>query len=596
MQQIAERNDRAGGEIQAENACGGRWSLAVFEPSRLRQRGRYTVAILGHPYWRDDGLEDRRRVSGAAEAFIEALNRFGDQAPAETHGAFAAAWADEETGTLSLAIDRAGIQELYWRRLGDGTMAAANRCDLAGAAGGEAPAIDPVSLYNYLFYYCVPSPGTIFRTTNRLLPAEKLRFGENGTVSTKYWRMPYEQAAIRDPAEWHHALRETLSRAVARARENTEGTSGAFLSGGLDSSTIAGMLAELQPWTKTVTIRFHEPGYDEGAYARLAAERFATEHHERYVLPEEVEPMMDRFAEVCDQPYGNTSAVAAYYCALAGREAGVETMIAGDGGDELFAGNERYLNVRRYDIYARIPPALRRYFFDPLLAPTVLDRFPILRKAHRLRRRYAMSLPERMFAEYHPFQTFRLDEVVSGELLSAMRVHDPVAVAEEAFNAAQGGDDLQAMMATDLKLTIADNDLVKVNRACALAGVEVRYPMLDTELMELAAQIPSDQMLAGGGLRGLFKDAMEDFLPEEILRKPKQGFGLPFKKWVGEHPSLREKVSDLLADLRGRGIFTDHYIDALQAACRSREETKLRGNAWDAAMLELWLQSHKQSL
>jgi len=598
---MAARHDKVrenDGGLHRIESCGGRWALAASDPDRLVSRGRYTVALLGTPYWQDGAVEDqtRERDAGPAAAFLAALERFGEDAPMRTHGALAVAWTDEEQGTLCIAIDRAGMQDLYWRTLENGLVAVANRCDLASAAATESSTIDPVSLYNYLFYYCVPGPRTIFRGTHRLLPAEMACFGQAGPTRRRYWQMPYGEATERDPKEWHAALREALSRGVARARESALGESGCFLSGGLDSSSLAGFLAAQCPNSKSFTIRFHETAYDEGAYARLAAEHFATDHYERYVLPEEVLPVMDLLAWDCDQPYGNTSAVAAYYCAQAGREAGVKTMIAGDGGDELFAGNERYVHLGRYDVYGRIPLALRRYILDPLLVSKALDPLPLLGKVHRLRQRYAMSLPQRMFAEFHPFDAFGLEDVVACELLSEMRRHDPVEMAEEPFEATDTGDDLQRMMAVDLKLTIADNDLVKVNRACSLANAEVRYPMLDTEVMELAARIPSVQMLAGGRLRGLFKDAMDGFLPPEILTKPKHGFGLPFKTWAGEHGALREKILDTLNDLRGRKIFTERYIEALSDACRTHGQDKLRGNAWDAAMLELWLQAHEHRL
>ena len=577
-------------------ACGGRWCLGAPEPDRLAAGRRYHVALLGTPYWNDESLDNRCRTAGPAAAFLAALEQFGEDALAQTHGPFAVAWTDEETGELSLAIDRAGMQELYWRGLDDGSIAAASRCDLASLAAVDSPRLDPVSLYNYLFYYCVPGPRTIFRDIRRLLPAQRLKIGAGAPVSTTYWRMPYGQAEMRDPEAWHAAVRETLSQAVARVRRSPDAEAGAFLSGGLDSSSIVGFLAEHSPNPKTFTIRFHDAAYDEGQYARLAATHFETEHHERYVLPEEVAPAMDGLSRLYDQPFGNSSAIAAYYCALSGRNAGVKTMIAGDGGDELFAGNARYLELRRYDVYGRIPALLRRFVFDPLLSPDLLNAIPVLGKAHRLRKRYAMSLPHRMFVAHHSFEAFRLDEVVAGELLAEMRGHDPIGLADSVCDSVEGGDDLQRMMAVDLKLTIADNDLIKVNRACALAGVEARYPMLDTEVMELAARIPSSQMLAGGRLRGLFKEAMREFLPSEILSKPKHGFGLPFKNWVGEHADLREKILDALSDLRRRKLFTENYLDALQQACLEDEAGKLRGNAWDMAMLELWLQSHEHSL
>lgn len=565
----------------------------------LATAGALEVTIVGAPFWNDPELAARARAAGPAAAFLLAAQRHGADAFAHTDGAFAAAILDRDAPALHIAIDRAGQHRLCHARTQGGGFAFASTAASLAEMSGVADDIDPLALQDYLHFYCIPAPRTVWRAVRKLLPAECLTFRDGEVKSRLYWRMPYGEAARTDlaPGVWQERLRSGLEAAMDRTLATCgEAGVGSFLSGGLDSSTLTGLLARRRPGTKSFTIRFHDPRYDEGEFARIAAAAFPTDHRERHVVPEDVVAIMQRVAACTDEPYGNTSAIAAFHCAAAARDAGISVMIAGDGGDEIFAGNERYVSLARYDVYGRVPAPLRRFLLDPLLAPRLLDRLPVLGKAHRLMRRYHMTLPERMFADYHPFRHFSREQVFGPALLETAAAYDPLKLAGDAFAAPDEGDSLQRMMALDLRLIIADNDLVKVNSMCGLAGVGVRYPMLDRELMEMAAAIPSDIMMPGKRLRGLFKDSFSGFLPQAIIDKTKQGFGLPFREWVGEHGGLREIVLDALSGLAARPLFSRRYIEALQQSCREEDRQHLRGNAWDAAMLELWLRSHKASL
>jgi len=558
--------------------------------------GLVLAALSGHPLAAQQGPAATTSGSDhAIDALVADFPARGAGALEKLTGPFAAALYDRRTGALTLAVDRAGMAELFWTRRPDGTILFSQDCAALARAPGVAADIDPVSIYNYLFFYCIPAPRTIYRGIEKLMPGEAVTFSGAGIERSRYWRMPYAQDRAKSADDWSAEIRETLADAVGRSLGRQDGRAGCFLSGGLDSSTVAGMAAQSRPGIDSFTIRFREAAYDEGDYARIAAARFETTHHERYVTPEDVIPAMDALAGACGQPYGNTSIIAAYYCAMAAKDAGMSALLAGDGGDEIFAGNERYLYLQRYDVYGRIPAPLRRYLLDPLLAPAGVDRLPVLGKGRRLKQRFYMTLAERMFADYHPFRNFAPDDVFADDVHAGIGDHDPVDLARDSYAAAAGGDDVQRMMAVDMFLTIAANDLVKVNGACRAAGIDVRYPMLETEVMDLAARIPSDMMLRDGRLRGLFKHAMRPLLPDAILRKPKHGFGLPFQVWSASHPPLREKVCDHLHDLRSRGFFTDRYIDALQAACSGDDAFGLRGNAWDAAMLEMWFR-HQESV
>ncbi|GAK32247.1 asparagine synthetase B [Iodidimonas nitroreducens] len=569
---------------------------AAFDQARADD---YSVGLVGWVIWPDQKLQARARAEGEARAFLEAVRQYGAQVFRHMEGAFAAFFHDHRENSTSIAIDHAGQYRLFWMPYRGGFVFS-SRLSVLSSLPDFAANLRPESLHDYLFFYTTLSPNSLYAGVEKLLPGHAIRFHQGRAEPQPFWQMPYA-TSLADPSprglsDLAQKLYDGLDGAVERSLESARSPDvGSFLSGGLDSSTITGLAAAHHPGFKSFTIRFDDPRYDEGPYARLAAQRFHTDHHERLIEPHEVVGVMDQIAAYTDEPYGNTSAIAAYYCAIAARDAGVKVLLAGDGGDEIFAGNERYIDVRRYDVYGKIPEPLRRFLLDPLLASNRLDPLPFLGKAHRLMKRYHLSLPRRMFADYHPFQNFSAGDVAGPALYDHFSRANPLKSAESIYEAGQSGDPVQRMMALDLHLTIADNDLVKVNSMCALAGIDVRYPMLDRPLMELAASIPMDVLLADGRLRGFFKRSFAALLPTEIIEKKKHGFGLPFQVWVLDHPDLAHKLLDTLEDLRQRGLFTDLYIDALQHAVRGGGARNLLGNAWDATMLELWMKSHPTS-
>jgi len=523
---------------------------------------------------------------------LAAVDAQGQEAIARVGGAFVCAVWQAQSQSLRLAIDRAGIGQLFWTQTADQSVLAATRLTHLVAQPEIDAKLDPVGLNHYLVYYAVPGPGTIYRDIQRLGPGQCLTVQDGQARTHRYWQMPYAATDAAEP-ELQHRLRTHLDDAVARALSGTHAaTTGCFLSGGLDSSTVTGLVARQRPPAHSFTIRFHEPRYDEGRYAQLAADRFATRHHERYVDPADVADRLETIAGFLDQPYGNSSAVAAYHCALAAREAGMTLLLAGDGGDELFAGNERYLTLRRAELYGRIPSPARAVL-DPMLAWPGLDRLPLLGKAHRLRARFHMDLSERLYDGQDPRRRFGRDGVLTADLVAMIGAHEPLALARAAADAAgPTADTVQRMMAVDLQLTIADNDLIKVNEMCALAGIQVRYPMLDDQLMDFAASLPEGTLLPGGRLRGFYKDSVADLLPRAILTKPKHGFGLPFKEWMGQAGPVQDCLLAALDQLVHRQLFQPDYLAALRRACTGADPGGLRGHAWDAAMLELWLSTH----
>ncbi|MCG8503952.1 MAG: asparagine synthase-related protein [Sphingomonadales bacterium] len=551
------------------------------------------AAIVGQPRWRDVELSRMARAEGDAVAVLEANARYGQGLLDRLEGSFTVAVIAPGEGQAWAAIDRFGVSSLVWTVAPDGAFVFSTAATAVAAYPGQERRLCAQSLYNYLYFYTVPAPGTIFRGQTRLRPGEAAGFADGSASSRSYWSMPYGAAG---PEDAEAALPDLLDRAVEDSIRDVPQTSlGAFLSGGLDSSSVAGFLARHVDQARTYTIRFDDEKYDEGPFANIAAGHFATRHRDYFVTPEDVARVLPRIADVFDEPFGNTSAVPVYYCAKLAADDGVGVMLAGDGGDEIFAGNERYAEMDRFDRYGRIPAALRRFLFDPILLRLPQSGLGSLSRAARLARRYHMTIPERLYS-YSAFPRFRLDQVLQERLIAEIDDGVPVRLATEAFDRPADGDRVQRMMSLDLQFALANNDLRKVTRMCRLAGVSVRFPMLDPELTAFAAGLPASLLMPAGRLRGFYKDSMAGFLPQAIIDKPKHGFGLPFTTWVVRDDGLRQMVGDLLAGMRKRRIMTDAYLDQLQAALHAEALTGLQDSAWDIAVLELWLERHTAGL
>lgn len=560
--------------------------------SDLATIGSAVAVIYGRPHWTSPSLDAIADRDGWAASVIAAYAREGADFLHHLKGWFAVAVYDSARRRGLIAIDRSGIATLAYGRAADGALVFGSTTDAVRAYPKMAATISPQAIYNFLYTFTVPSPTTVYNEQRKVLPGEAIVFEDGEIRPGFYWQMPYTAARTGNYADYGPQLLDILDKGVRRTLNGVgEEEVGAFLSGGLDSSTIAGLLARHTREAKTFTIAFNEPKYDESRYAKIVAEHFKTNYRQYIPTPDDVVDLMPRLADIYDEPYGNTSAVPAYYCAKMARDTGVSVMLAGDGGDEIFAGNERYALMQRIERYGQVPQPIRSAVLEPLLNLPGVDRLPVLGRAQRLAKRYAIPMPDRLFS-YGFLASDSVNEMFSPEVSATLDPDEPMAILREAYNRPAGADGLQRMMHLDLKATLADNDLRKVNRMCALAGVEVRYPFLDDAVVAFAATIPSEVLMPGGVLRKFYKDAMKGFLPAEILTKTKHGFGLPFEVWVKTHRGLQDMVRDYVSAIAVRGYFRRDFLDRVLAAAGRPEPDPLDSFAWDIAMLELWLRKH----
>lgn len=339
------------------------------------------------------------------------------------------------------------------------------------------------------------------------------------------------------------------------------------------------------------SIGFDAQGFDEIEYARIAAARFGLNSREYYVTPEDVLEAIPLITAAYDEPFANESAIPAYYCAKLAAEDGRELVLAGDGGDELFGGNKRYRTQLVFDWYRRVPGWAQRSLEPLLFGFPGGDRIMPIRKARSYVRQAKEPMPDRM-ENYNFLHRTPLQEIFEPEFLAEVDPEGPLDNLREVYARPQDVSTLNRMLHLDLKLTLADNDLRKVSRTAQLAGVEVRFPLLDERIAEFAAKVPPHLLLKGSKLRYFFKKALSELLPKEIIHKRKHGFGLPVGLWTESHPGLRQLMDDSLARARDRGIVKPEYIDWLLQQHGQTHATYYGVMMWVLMMLEQWLETH----
>jgi asparagine synthase (glutamine-hydrolysing) len=539
---------------------------------------------LGHPDFSGTPWAEEARGAGALAAWQAAFLAAEKNAPAEVRGDFAIALHLPD-GRHVGAVDRFAVQTLCYRVV-DRELRFAARADELADARSE---LDPQAIFEYLYFHAIPSPRTIYRDVHRLPPGHCVIQDRQGIRVTPFWVPRFEEPKEADFPAARDEFRRLLREAVSRRLDG--GKPGCFLSGGTDSSTVAGMIGEVagRP-AATYSIGFNAQGYDEMAFARIAASRFGTEHHEYYVTPDDLVRSMTHIAGHYDQPFGNSSALPAFYCAKMAREDGVTRLLAGDGGDELFGGNSRYAKQRVFGWYDAVPSGLRRGVMEPLLG-TALGRLPGLRKAASYVEQARVPMPDRL-QMYNLILRLGLGEVFTPAFVQRIDLDGPADGQREVWAGAVAGSEVNRTLAYDWRYTLAESDLPKVRGTTTAAGIEVAFPMLDDALLDFSLKLPVHYKLKGLKLRWFFKEALRGFLPDEILSKKKQGFGLPFGVWACTDPGLKALAHDALQSFRGRGVVREAFIDDLLQRHLPAFPGYYGEMVWILTMLEFWLRRH----
>jgi len=544
-----------------------------------------TPLVVGRPAFPDLQARTLAERGDFAQAWMASLQGDVPSALANITGHFALGLV-QPSGRVVLAVDRFAVHSLCYS-VADGQIRFSARADQLAQ---EPPRIDPQAIFDYLYFHAIASPRTIYQDIFRLPPGHYGVF-ENGQLHVApYWIPDFQEPARTASFSKLKAEFRALTQEAVRKELDSDHTA-CFLSGGTDSSTVAGMASAAAGATvDTYSIGFDAQGYDEMAFARIAANHFKTRHHEYYVTPDDLVREIPTVAAHFDQPFGNSSALPSYCCANLARQDGVTKLLAGDGGDELFGGNTRYAKQRVFGWYAQVPSLLRKNLLEPLLGQAAAKSLPVVRKAASYVEQARVPIPDRL-QMYNLIMRLGPSEVLTPELMGRIDVALPLRLQREVWELPGTCSKLNRELAFDWRFTLAESDLPKVVGATSLAGVEVGFPMLDHQLLAFSLKLPTDYKLKGLKLRWFFKEALRDFLPPEIITKKKQGFGLPFGVWTATTPALLTLATESLNALVDRKIVRSDFVQSLLHE-RLHEHPGYYGEMiWILMMLEQWLRA-----
>lgn len=540
--------------------------------------------VLGAP--RRLGATQHSRIS--PDEILAGYRVAGAEFVNKIAGGFGIVVYDAFRQSTLLAVDRFGIYPIAYRLL-DSAVVFGRFADEVAKFLPDGNTLSSQALFDYLYFHVIPGDQTVFEGVRRLEAAHLAEFAGGQWSVRRYWTPDYtptakSEAVLRD--EFRELMRSSIGNEVG------DTPTGCYLSGGTDSSSVAGWLGQVtgRP-PRCFSIGFEAEGYDEMSYARIAAKAYGADHTEYYVTPADIVRGVPLLAEHYDQPFGNSSALPALYCARRAREKGISVMLAGDGGDEIFGGNTRYAKQKVFEIYFAVPTLLRSALIEPVFSRSPVGRLPVAKKIASYIAQATQGLPDRL-QSYNLLRRLGPGSMLTPRFLDRVSQDGPDRAAREVYGLCRDSDVVNRLLAFDLKYTLADADLPKVVHTCELGGCEVRFPLLADELVEFANHLPASLKVRGFRLRHFFKEASRGFLPDEIINKSKHGFGLPFGTWVVRDAVLSRFARDSLAGLVDRNLIQGSFLDEIMGP-RLAEHAGFYGEAvWILMALEQWLRAH----
>ncbi|MEJ7861505.1 MAG: asparagine synthase (glutamine-hydrolyzing) [Pyrinomonadaceae bacterium] len=532
---------------------------------------------------------DEFYTSSDTEVILHLYDRYGADCVRYLRGMFAFAIWDERDESLFIARDRIGKKPLLYSHQLNGDLIFGSEFRALLAHPSVSREIDFEAIDAYLSYLCIPAPLTAYRQIRKLEPAHWLRWKDGRIEIKRYWLPDFSKKIKISQAE---AEAETMRilRESTRLRMISEVPLGAFLSGGVDSSTVVALMAEesSQP-IKTFSIGFEEEDFSELKYAKLVAEHIGAEHHEFIVKPDALD-VLPKLVEHYGEPYADSSAIATYYVARETRRH-VTVALNGDGGDESFAGYERYFAMRLAEKYHKIPGVVRKSLIE-----TAVNLFPtseLKRSRARDLKRFvkAASLPtvERYFRWVSAIDRQSKENLYTEDFRNEIGNYDSADFLKTWFAKANGMGIVDATMFTDQQTYLPNDLLVKVDIASMANSLEARSPFLDHKVIEFAASLPENIKLRGTETKYLLKKVASKIVPPKVLYRKKMGFGVPLTHWFrGEMKDfLRENL--LSEKFSKRGIFKPEAIKKLVEEHINAERDHTF-QIWTLLMLELWFQ------
>jgi asparagine synthase (glutamine-hydrolysing) len=525
------------------------------------------------------------------EIILHAYEQYGESCVDRLNGMFAFALYDERAHRLFLARDRFGKKPLHYAVAGDDFLFGSEIKSLL-AHPKMSRDLDSRSLARYLAYEYVPHPHAIFRGIKKLPPAHRMTYdlGSRQIKVSRYWDLQFRPDPGLGEQEASGELVRRLREAV-RCRLMSDVPLGVFLSGGIDSSAIVALMSELMPpqQVKTFNIAFTEKSYDESFYARKVARRFGTDHHEQLFDARQMLSVLDEVVQLLDEPFADASLLPTYLVSRFTRGE-VTVALGGDGGDELLAGYPTFPAARYAEWYQRTPGLLKSAV-ESLARhlPASTKNFSFDFKLRQFLKGISYDDPRRTQVWLGSFSPPELGVLLSDEVRAETNAFDPLEDLDQLHgaHAAESEDWLARLIYQYANTYLTDDILVKTDRASMACSLEVRAPFLDYTLAEFLGTLPSSFKLQGSNGKYLLKQAFHGKLPDDVLYRPKKGFGIPIAQW------LKNELSGLATEklapdrLRQQGLFNPDRVQALLAEHQAGRRNH-RKQLWTLLVFEIW--------
>jgi len=519
------------------------------------------------------------------EAIVHAYERWGLDGVRRLRGMFGFAIWDSNLRRLMIARDRVGIKPMHYAVAG-GRLYFGSEIKSLLEAPDLSRDIDPDALDHYLSFLYTPRDGSIFRDVRKLPPGHVLTWQDGRVDVRQYWQLPAEESFAGSEGDAVRELRATLADAV-KSHLLSDVPLGAFLSGGIDSSLVVGLMAEASGRkVRTFSIGFDEPAFDELEHARTVADHFGTEHHELVVKPDAVS-ILDRLVSHFDEPFADSSAIPTWYVSEMARRH-VTVVLSGDGGDELFGGYDRYLphpRVVAFDKYS--PRSLRR------VAAIAAARLPHGARGKNFLRHVGRGEHGRYIDAIRFFSADEKPALLSADVRAELTGPDPEIRLAAHFDRFAHLPWPSQMMRFDAETYLPEDVLTKVDRMSMAHSIESRVPLLDNDVIAFAASLPASMKIRAGRRKHVLKEVAATLLPPAILNRRKQGFGVPLGVWF--RGNLRELFADTLLSPTSlqRGYFQPRFVAQLvDEHLSGRRDHTLR--LWQLVVFERWHQLYAQ--
>jgi asparagine synthase (glutamine-hydrolysing) len=536
------------------------------------------------------------RTRSDTEVLLHGYETWGDTLPGRLNGMFAFALLDRRRRRVLLGRDHIGVKPLYLYEDGE-KIAWASEIKALLALPGVRPELDPLALADFLSFGYVPAPRTMFRGIRKVPPATIVSIDEHGCAAHRYWDLQFPEDDAGTIESWCEQVRWLVDDAVRR-QLMSDVPLGAFLSGGVDSSSIVATMSRLgvgRISTYSIGFTGADAFHSELEDAAYTARLFGTDHHEIVVEPRASE-LLEPLVRHLDEPMTDTSFIVTWLVSRLARET-VKVILSGVGGDEIFAGYRRYLGPRLQQWYGVVPRTVHRRLVWPLVRQLPSDRGSAWKSGVRYARGFLEHADQSDADRYQHYVGVyggeQIDRLLSEPFAGMIGPYRPGQVAD-AYAAAPARDALNRMLYADLKTALVDSLLLFTDKMTMAVSLEGRVPLLDYRLVELAAKIPPRFRLRGlSGLKHVFKRAMSDRLPDVILNRRKRGFGTPMSRWF--RGDLRPLLHDLLSPdrVKARGYFNpgavaqlidDHQTE--RADCSEHLVALLTFEMWHQAYLD----------